>query len=240
MGYICRLVPWVFMASAVLQAANAPSTAPQITSVVRANSRTGHLVRTVVVSPRVVAPRVVSDSSAPAAAHFSTTDPDIEKLIDDLASSYGLDPLLVHSVVKVESGYNPYAVSSKGAQGLMQLIPSTQRRFGVSNGFDVRENVEGGVRYLKHLLALFNGDQRLAVAAYNAGEGAVFRYNNVPPYPETMSYVYRVGKKYGEAKRVAAARPKTQTVAAPEPPKPEHPPVAMYRDDQGRIYLRTR
>jgi soluble lytic murein transglycosylase-like protein len=174
------------------------------------------------------------------------SDPAIEKLIDDLAVSYGLDPLLVHSVVKVESGYNPYAVSPKGAQGLMQLIPSTQRRFGVSNGFNVRENVEGGVRYLKHLLTLFNGDQRLAVAAYNAGEGAVFRYNNVPPYPETLNYVYRVGKKYGEARRVAAARPvaathpKTRTVAAVDPPKSEHPPVDMYRDDQGRIYLRTR
>jgi soluble lytic murein transglycosylase-like protein len=232
------------MASAALQGANAPSSAPQVTSVVRANSRTGHLVRTVLVSPRVVEPRVINASSAPMAAPAS--NPAIEKLIDDLALSYGLDPLLVHSVVKVESGYNPYAVSPKGAQGLMQLIPSTQRRFGVSNGFNVRENVEGGVRYLKHLLTVFNGDQRLAVAAYNAGEGAVFRYNNVPPYPETLNYVYRVGKKYGEARRVVASRPvgaappKTRTVAAADPPKPEHPPVDMYRDDQGRIYLRTR
>ena len=232
------------MASAALQAANEPSTTPHISSVVRANSRTGHLVRTVLVSPRVVEPRVVNGSSNPAVA--PATNPDIQKLIDDLAVFYGLDPLLVHSVVKVESGYNPYAVSPKGAQGLMQLIPSTQRRFGVSNGFNVRENVEGGVRYLRHLLTLFNGDQRLAVAAYNAGEGAVFRYNNVPPYPETMNYVYQVGKKYGEAKRVAAARPvaaaqsRTRTVAAANPPKPEHPPVDMYHDDQGRIYLKTR
>jgi soluble lytic murein transglycosylase-like protein len=216
------------MATAALQAADAPPSAPQLTSVVRANLRTGRLVRTVVASPRA------------AAASASASRRAIEKLIDDLAASYRLDPLLVHSVVKVESGYNPYAVSPKGAQGLMQLIPATQRRFGVNDSFNVRENVEGGIRYLKHLLAIFNGDERLAVAAYNAGEGAVFRYNDVPPYPETLSYVNRVGKKYSEARREAAFRARTSALAEAQPLKPEHPPVDIYRDDQGRVYLRTR
>jgi len=85
----------------------------------------------------------------------------------------------------VESNYNPYAVSPKGALGIMQLIPATARRFGVLDVFDPVDNIEGGARYLKYLLELFNGDYPLALAAYNAGENAVTRYGAVPPYPET-------------------------------------------------------
>jgi len=115
-----------------------------------------------------------------------------------------VDPLLVDSVIRVESNYNPLAVSPKGAEGLMQLIPATARRFGVTNSFDVKENIEAGVTYLKYLLDMF-GDDRLAVAAYNAGESAVMRYGDVPPYRETMNYVSRVGKAWA---RRASRRPR--------------------------------
>src|ERR1700716_1682625 len=92
--------------------------------------------------------------------------------------------------------------------GLMQLIPSTAKRFGVSNTFHPAQNIEGGVRYLKYLMQLYGGDERLALAAYNAGEGAVAKYKGIPPYPETQNYVYQVGKKLGqsrEAERKAKA-----------------------------------
>src|SRR5581483_12304992 len=106
----------------------------------------------------------------------------------------------VDSVVQVESNYNPFAVSNKGALGLMQLMPATARRFGVENPFDPRQNIQGGVRYLKFLQDTFR-DDRLAIAAYNAGEKAVTKYKGVPPYPETVSYVAKVGTKYGQRKR---------------------------------------
>ncbi len=97
-------------------------------------------------------------------------------------------------MIRAESNYNPDAVSPKGALGLMQLIPSTARRFGVSNPFDVRENIEGGVRYLRFLLDYYQGDYPKAIAAYNAGEAAVDKYHGIPPYAETQNYVHRVAK----------------------------------------------
>src|SRR5262249_45499967 len=147
----------------------------------------------------------------------------------------------VHSIIKVESNYNPYALSNKGAQGLMQLIPSTAKRLGVKNSFNPQENIEAGVRYYKYLKTIYK-DDRLALAAYNAGEGAVAKYNGqIPPYPETMNYVYSVGKRWGEAtrqRRAQAAKPAPQP--APEAPKAEeHPRLEQYRDEQGRIFIRT-
>ncbi len=115
-------------------------------------------------------------------------------------------------MIQVESNYNPYAVSPKGAQGLMQLMPETARRFGVRNTFDIKENIEGGVRYLKYLGTLFPEDPRLTIAAYNAGEGAVWKYgNSIPPYRETEQYVDRVGKRYGQARRAAEKKEKKET-----------------------------
>jgi len=149
-----------------------------------------------------------------------------------------VDPLLVDSVIRVESNYNPLAVSPKGAEGLMQLIPATARRFGVTNSFDVKENIEAGVTYLKYLLDMF-GDDRLAVAAYNAGESAVMRYGDVPPYRETMNYVSRVGKAWGAARQQTPA-PTAAIEAAPAPEEAGARAVEAYVDSQGRICMRTR
>ncbi|MBB1088066.1 transglycosylase SLT domain-containing protein [Lysobacter sp. SG-8] len=109
------------------------------------------------------------------------------------ARRHGVDEAIVRAVIHAESAFNPNALSHAGAQGLMQLIPATARRFGVENPFDASQNIEGGVQYLAWLLKRFNGDLTLAAAGYNAGEGAVDKYNGVPPYRETQRYVQRVG-----------------------------------------------
>ncbi len=114
-------------------------------------------------------------------------------IVEVAAKSHGIEPALVQAVITAESGFNPNALSRKGASGLMQLMPETARRYGVQNIFDPVENVHGGVRYLRDLLAMFNGDMRLALAGYNAGENAVIRAGNrVPPYVETQNYVPKV------------------------------------------------
>lgn len=112
--------------------------------------------------------------------------------VNRIAAQYRLEPALLHAVISAESSYNPWAVSPKGAMGLMQLMPGTAERFGVSNAYDPVANMHGGARYLRWLLDRFNNMQ-LAVAAYNAGEGAVQKYGNqIPPYKETQTYVVRV------------------------------------------------
>ena len=132
-------------------------------------------------------------SAAPA---YMPSEADILKysgIIDTASRTHGVDKSLVHAVIQAESGYNPAAVSRKGATGLMQLMPDTARRYGVANAFDPVDNVHGGVRYLKDLLAMFNGNVQLALAGYNAGENAVIRAGNqIPPYPETVAYVPKV------------------------------------------------
>ena len=118
-------------------------------------------------------------------------------IIDTAARTYGVDKALVHAVISAESGYNPQAVSRTGARGLMQLMPETARRYGVRDSMDPVENIYGGVRYLHDLLAMFKGDLKLVIAAYNAGENAVVRYGlHVPPYPETLGYVPKVLEFY--------------------------------------------
>ena len=113
----------------------------------------------------------------------------LDLLVREAAARYGVAPELIEAVIRLESAYNPYAVSSKGAKGLMQLMPATARRFGVKDIFDPAENVRGGVEYLRHLLDKYGGDERLTLAAFNAGEGAVERHSGVPPYSETRRYV---------------------------------------------------
>ena len=120
-------------------------------------------------------------------------------LIAKAAAKHDMDPKLLHAVIQAESAYNPHAVSSAGAVGLMQLMPDTAKRYGVIDRRDAEQNIDGGARYLKDLLALFNANLRLAVAGYNAGEGAVIKYNHsIPPYPETRNYVQQVMALYGK------------------------------------------
>lgn len=116
-----------------------------------------------------------------------------ERMVDEVSRAYGLESALLHAVISVESSYNPKAVSNKGAAGLMQLMPGTARRYGVTDAFDPAQNVGGGARYLRDLLAMFDSDVSLALAAFNAGENAVMKYGRrIPPYRETLRYVPRV------------------------------------------------
>lgn len=127
--------------------------------------------------------------------------------IVDAAASHGVDVTLVRAVIQVESDFDPYAVSSKGARGLMQLMPATAQRMGVRNAFDPRQNIFGGVRYLRFLLDLFQGSLTLAAAAYNAGENAVLRYGGIPPFRETQDYVGKIQTLlFGTIATVAANR----------------------------------
>jgi len=198
-----------------------------MTSVIRSDPRTGRLVRSVVVTAKsmagrqvaenVVAPRVIPPADAGAAGESAPAAANLQEAVDRIAGRHGLPPELLHSVIQVESNYNPNAVSPKGALGIMQLIPATARRFGVTDVFDPVENIEGGARYLQYLLGLFDGDYPLALAAYNAGENAVAKYGNVPPYPETQTYLRLVAKRLGEAQKVSAAKAKERKEAKPEP-----------------------
>jgi len=123
-----------------------------------------------------------------------------DDLIEQTAYRHQVDAKLVHAVIQTESAYNSSAQSPKGAMGLMQLMPDTARRYGVTDRRDPNQNIEGGARYLKYLLQLFNSNLNLAVAAYNAGENAVIKYNHsIPPYPETRNYVKQVLALYNKS-----------------------------------------
>ena len=124
---------------------------------------------------------------------YSTADSTVyDALIAKLAKAYEVDFHLVKAIIRAESGFNPYAISRKGARGLMQLMPETAQRMKVSNIFDPRDNIEGGIRYLKYLFSLFHNDLKLSLAAYNAGENIVAQLGTIPPYRETIDYVRKV------------------------------------------------
>jgi hypothetical protein len=116
------------------------------------------------------------------------------KIIVEAAKKFDVDAALISAVIKAESDFNPREISNKGARGLMQLMPATAVRFGVANAFNPTANIEGGVRYLRWLLDTFEGNADLAVAAYNAGEGNVWKYNGVPPFRETIGYINRIAR----------------------------------------------
>jgi soluble lytic murein transglycosylase-like protein len=132
---------------------------------------------------------------------FSASAADLRNLYDPIvkrvARTYGIDAGFIHAVIGAESNYDNFALSEKGAMGLMQLMPETAVQYGVRNVFDAAQNIEGGARYLKDLVDLFKGDTRLVLAAYNAGQEAVKRYGKrIPPYPETRDYISRVMSGY--------------------------------------------
>lgn len=128
--------------------------------------------------------------------NITTGSPNYEEIILEKSRKYNLDPSLIRAVITAESNWQPRAVSSKGAMGLMQLIPSTARDMDVMNPFDPEENIEGGTRYLRYLLDMFDGDLNLALAAYNAGPETVRKFSGIPPITETRDYVKRVLSMY--------------------------------------------
>ena len=140
----------------------------------------------------------LSDAQAGSSANetLGGTDGKLDRIVRDAAARHNMDPALVKAVISTESGWNSQAVSRKGAVGLMQLVPGTAQRFGVSNAFDPAQNVEGGTTYLKSLLDRYGNDLSKTLAAYNAGEGAVDRSGGVPAYPETQQYVRKVTDAY--------------------------------------------
>ncbi len=128
---------------------------------------------------------------------FTTGDSTIDSYIVDSSIRYGIDPLLIYAQMHQESSFKLKATSHKGASGLMQLMPATARRFGVTNIYEPRQNIDAGVKYMRWLLDTFKGDVNLALAGYNAGEGAVMKYGwNIPPYNETREYVRRITNRY--------------------------------------------
>lgn len=176
MKYFC--LQFGVLSLCIIQAAWGASLASGVTTEVRPDPHTGKLVRVVVVHN-------------PAA---------LRAAVDQVAVANAVPPELVQSLIRTESNYNPNAVSPKGARGLMQLVPSTARRFGVEDAFNPLQNLQGGTKYLKYLLSLYHGDYTLALAAYNAGEQSVARYKGVPPYPETQKYVVQVGKRFVQSR----------------------------------------
>jgi hypothetical protein len=141
--------------------------------------------------------RLTSMLINPSLGGFTTGDSDVDTFIVDSGKRNSVDPLLLYSIMHQESSFKARAMSYKGARGLMQLMPPTAVRFGVTNIWDPKQNIEGGARYMHFLLDLFDGDVTLALAGYNAGEGAVIKYGNrVPPYSETQEYVRRIGERY--------------------------------------------
>jgi len=153
--------------------------------------------------------------------------PNIDSAIEQAAARHHVDPNLVRAVIKVESNFNPYAVSRKGAMGLMQLMPQTARQLNVSNPFDPEQNVDAGVRHLKQLMDNYGGDIKLTLAAYNAGEGAVERSAGIPRFRETRNYVKRITQLYN-----AAPDAETRVVSFPG-----HDPIRVERDARGILHI---
>ncbi len=222
---ICIMAGCLAGAGADLVAAG-PQARASVRSVVKADASGGRLVRRLAVVPSPGSTR------KDALVELGLSPAQIQELAHRLAKQYGMDPLLVQAVIEVESNYDPFAISPKGAQGLMQLMPGTARNLAVRDSFNPLENIEAGVRHLKSLLARFDGSIDNALAAYNAGAGAVERHGGVPPYRETADYVAKVGRKLEQARRAAASE-------KPQPAAGQYPPLVSYTDASGRLHVRT-
>jgi soluble lytic murein transglycosylase-like protein len=162
------------------------------------------------------APSELADASAPGARKIANAF-DLTQAVKDASGTYSLDPDLVTSVIRAESGFNVHAVSPKGAQGLMQLMPQTATQLGVKDAFDPQANVTAGTRYLRELLERYDFDLIKALAAYNAGPQRVEQYNGVPPYYETRAYVARIVRDFNKKK--LAAKPAATRSAAKKSPQ---------------------
>jgi soluble lytic murein transglycosylase-like protein len=182
-----------------------PSTRSPRSGRLKSSHKTAQPIINSEVPPRSVKlTALVYDSSAalatnagPSLRGFTTGNAQIDGYLVDAGTRNGIDPLLLYSIMHQESSFKSHAISPKGARGLMQLMPGTAMRFGVTNIFDPRQNIEGGARYVRFLLDRFEGDVNLTLAGYNAGEGAVEKYGwRVPPYAETQEYVRRISRRY--------------------------------------------
>ncbi len=183
----------------------------------------------------------------PSLGGFTTGNTDIDNFIVESGKRNSVDPLLLYSIMHQESSFKPRAMSYKGARGLMQLMPPTAARFGVTNIWDPKQNIEGGARYMRFLLNLFEGDVHLALAGYNAGEGAVMKYGRkVPPYSETQEYVRRIGRRYSLIRDPQAAANASQLTSeqfagtkqkSSAPLNVYEPTVFMARTPDGRLQL---
>jgi soluble lytic murein transglycosylase-like protein len=162
------------------------------------------------------------------AGNGSPPPPEISHLVEQTASRLQVDPQLVHAIIQVESEYHPKAVSRKGAMGLMQLVPETAQRFGVDNPFNPKQNIEGGVSYLKQLLDHFGGDLSLSLAAYNAGEGAVQRSGGIPSFAETRNYVRKVTDIYQSGPPLFGTNASAKKLQAW--------PIIRYVDERGVVH----
>jgi hypothetical protein len=168
--------------------------------------------------------RFEKDLSAPAAGKTPHTPQEMNDVINTVSSRHHLDPDLINSVIHAESGFNPRAVSPKGAQGLMQLMPQTASKLGVDDAFDPSANVEGGTRYLRELLERYNFDLIKALAAYNAGPQRVEQYHGVPPYYETQAYVARIIRDFNR-KKLAERKAASLKTAGYRPTTTQHAPT---------------
>ena len=200
------------------------------------------------VSPKPTPPakrlvKLTSYPINPSLGGFTTGNAEVDNFIIESGRRNSVDPLLLYSIMHQESSFKPRAMSYKGARGLMQLMPFTASRFGVTNIWDPKQNIEGGARYMRFLLDLFSGDVRLALAGYNAGEGAVMKYGyQVPPYSETREYVRRIGARYSmirdpNAVANASTLPGVAQQKDPTPLNVYERSVFMTRLPDGRLQL---
>ncbi len=205
---------------------------------VRTDARSGRLIRTLA---KVRGGGRASDGPAKGPGNeiaqrqrVRSRPVDIDSLARQAGERHNVDPKLIQAVMRQESNYDVFAVSPKGALGLMQLMPGTALQFGVKDIFDPAENVEGGVKFLRHLLDRYDGDHSRTLAAYNAGEAAVDRYKGIPPYPETEDFVERVSRFLAPGKDFVAGDEDDGHSG-----KPLRPRIVVYEEPSGLIRFET-